>query len=368
MKTTSKIAAWFGSALLLVLLLVLGLFSAVRQNEDAVVWQTHTLRVMDAGDELLSSLKDAEIGQRGYMATGDEVFLEPYQAVQARIAPRLAELRQLTLDNPVQQHRLDVLAPLINTRMALLAQTIALKHDRHDAEALEILRSGRGKILMDEIRVVMRDFLQMEEGLLAQREAQYRASASRLLWLIVVSGVLVMIVSLLSAWLAYRETRRRIAIQAQVNQELEQRVHERTAALQVERDKLAAIFDNTATGLVLANAQGGDVTMNPTALRFHGFDSVEDMHLRVEEYANDWELRYADGRVMPYEEWPLVRAIHGDYVQELEIQYRRFKDDYRRVCSLSSAPVCNSGGEIIYIVISLSDITMRARGSGNSQA
>ena len=359
LKTTTKIAIGFGAAVLLVLLLVLVLFSTFRQNENAVAWQKHTLVVIGAADDLLSSLKDAETGQRGYLATGDEVFLEPYLVAQDRIAPQLAALRRLTQDNPVQQQRLDVMASLLSARLALLAQSIALGRDQHREAALEIMRSGRGKKLMDELRVQTRDLTRMEEDLLAQREAQYQTSAHRLMVLIVVTGLAVVLVSLVSSWLTYRESRRRITIQEQTNQELEQRVRERTESLQLERDKLAAIFDNASMGLVLTDAQGGDITMNPAALKFHGFDSLEDMKLRVEDYANDWELRTADGRVMPYEEWPLVRAIHGDYINDFEIGYRRLKDGHQKVCNLTSIPVRNSRGEVIYIVITLFDITER---------
>ncbi|MBW8078056.1 MAG: PAS domain S-box protein, partial [Gallionella sp.] len=359
LKTTTKIAIGFGAAVLLVLLLVLVLFSSFRQNGNAVSWQQHTLVVINTADDLLFSVKDAEDDQRSYMATGDEAFLDNYQAAQDRIAPKLAALRRLTQDNPVQQQRLDVMASLLSARLALLTQSIALARDQHKEAALELVRSGRTKKLMDEFSVQTHDFIGMEEDLLAQREAQYQTSARRLMLLIMVTGLVVVMGSLASSWLVYRETRRRITIQEQINQELNQRVRERTEALQMERDKLAAIFDNTLLGLVLTNAQGGDITMNPAALKFHGFDSLEDMKLRVEDYANDWELLTADGRVMPYEEWPLVRAVHGDYINDFEIGYRRLKDGHQKVCSLTSIPVRNSRGEVIYIVITLFDITER---------
>ncbi|NNM78855.1 MAG: PAS domain S-box protein [Gallionella sp.] len=359
MKTTTKIVIWFGAALLLVLLLVLVLFSSFRQNGNAVSWQQHTLVVINAADGLLYSLKDAEDDQRSYMATGDEAFLDNYQAARDRIAPQLAALRRLTQDNPVQQQRLDVMASLLSARLALLTQSIALARDQHKEAALEIVRSGRTKKLMDEFSVQTHDFIGMEEDLLAQREAQYQTSAHRLMVLIVVTGLVVVMGSLASSWLVYRETRRREAIQAQINRELEQRVRERTEALQMERDKLAAIFDNTSMGLVLTDAQGGNITMNATAIKLLNFRPGEDLQQQIAAYASVCELSETDGRVLPLDEWPLRRAILGDYVRSHHAQHRNLKSGDQWICEFTTAPVRNSSGDIIYNLMTFFDITER---------
>ncbi len=131
--------------------------------------------------------------------------------------------------------------------------------------------------------------------------------------------------------------------------------------LRLERGKLVAAFDNTEIGLVLCDGQGGDISMNAAALKFHGFTSTEEMHRRVEEYADEWELRYPDGRIMPYDEWPLPRAMRGDHVRDYETHLRNLKTDYEWVCSYTSAPVRNSAGEVILIVMTLLDITVRRR-------
>jgi PAS domain S-box-containing protein len=138
--------------------------------------------------------------------------------------------------------------------------------------------------------------------------------------------------------------------------------------LQLERGKLAAAFENMEMGLVLSNGQGGDMSMNAAALKFHGFNSTEDMHRRVEEYAAEWELRYPDGRIMPFEEWPLPRAMRGDHVRDYETHLRNLKTGYVWVCSYTSAPVRNSAGEVILIVMTLVDVTQRVQAEQKAQA
>lgn len=139
------------------------------------------------------------------------------------------------------------------------------------------------------------------------------------------------------------------------------------AALELERSKLAAAFENVDVGLVICDAQGGDISMNAAALKFHGFTSTDDMLRRVGEYADEWELRYPDDRIMPYDEWPLLRAMRGDYVRDYDTHLRNIKTGHKWACSYTSAPVRNSAGDVILIVMTLLDITERKRAKENIQ-
>lgn len=195
---------------ILVVLVAISSLWAEKQHERAADLQTHTWQVINAADDLLYDLKDAGTGQRSFAESGDEAVLEAYLAVRDTIPGQLNNLRQLTHDNPVQQHRLDALTPLIEARMALLAQTIALRRQQGSAAALEILNSGRSKQLMDTIRTEMRNFDRDEENLLAQRSAQFHASQSRLANLILLANVLFVLLIMLAIYLVYRESQRRI--------------------------------------------------------------------------------------------------------------------------------------------------------------
>ena len=195
---------------ILVVLVAISSLWAEKQHERAADLQTHTWQVINAADDLLYDLKDAGTGQRSFAESGDAAVLEAYLAVRDTIPGQLNNLHQLTRDNPVQQHRLDALTPLIEARMALLAQTIALRRQQGSAAALEILNSGRSKQLMDAIRTEMRNFDRDEENLLAQRSAQFHASQSRLANLILLANVLFVLLIMLAIYLVYRESQRRI--------------------------------------------------------------------------------------------------------------------------------------------------------------
>src|ERR1700730_18004448 len=87
----------------------------------------HTYKVLEDVAEVLSLLKDAETGQRGYVITGDDTFLEPYQAGVAGVPAVIKDLRELTSDNPHQQKRIDEAEPLIAAKVAELKLTIDLR-------------------------------------------------------------------------------------------------------------------------------------------------------------------------------------------------------------------------------------------------
>ena len=87
---------------------------------DASRQVSHTYAVLTELEQVVSTLKDAETGQRGYLLTGVEDFLEPYTAAIQSNDADLSDARKLTVDNPNQQRRLDALEPLVAAKLASL--------------------------------------------------------------------------------------------------------------------------------------------------------------------------------------------------------------------------------------------------------
>lgn len=142
-----------GIALLLVLCVVLS-FRVFRQIEQAAAARQEVLALLKRADDLLSALKDAENGQRGFSLTGDETFLEPYLAVHGAVGGQLRELRQLTRLRAAQIH-LAAVAPLMEAKLAELAAVIELRRQNDLPAVIAKVRMGEGKRLMDLIRIEM---------------------------------------------------------------------------------------------------------------------------------------------------------------------------------------------------------------------
>ena len=156
--------------MLLVVTSALSYFSTSRflRNDEQV---THTYQVQDKIRSVLSDLKDAETGQRGFLLTGDGKYLQPYYAGKDAVAGDIQALRALTRDNPAQQRRVDELQALSAAKTAELEQTILLRKQVGAAAALRVVRKGQGRRTMDDARAVVERMGDAEERLLARRTA-----------------------------------------------------------------------------------------------------------------------------------------------------------------------------------------------------
>jgi methyl-accepting chemotaxis protein len=72
-------------------------------------WVAHTHEVVSAIDALLLTTQEAETGQRGYLITGNDAYLEPYRIAVSKVHLQIARLRKLTADNPDQQTHIKIL-------------------------------------------------------------------------------------------------------------------------------------------------------------------------------------------------------------------------------------------------------------------
>ena len=136
---------------------IIGIASWTSLNDRAVAAErvSHALDLIAQAQATLSSLKDAETGQRGFLLTGSERYLEPYTAARERLASTLLRLRELSGSDPRQRQRLDALGNAAADKMDELAKTIELRREGKTDEALAIVVTDRGKLAMDRIRVAI---------------------------------------------------------------------------------------------------------------------------------------------------------------------------------------------------------------------
>lgn len=163
-------------------------------------WVTHTHKVKEALANILLSMVNAETGQRGYLITGEEQYLATYEAGVRTVDTYFQEVRQLTMDNPRQQRRLDELQPIIARRTASLAQVVAIR-GQGDQAAARIALIDRGKADMDEIRRRVTEMDNEENELLNFRDTADKQTANLALNSVWIGGLaaagLVIILSLL---------------------------------------------------------------------------------------------------------------------------------------------------------------------------
>src|SRR6185295_20416364 len=97
----------FGLAVVAVIVIAVFTYRSLQTNAATRESVTHTISVIDQMQATLSAVKDAETGQRGFVLTGEESYLEPYSNAISALPGELAEARRLLANNPQQRQRLD---------------------------------------------------------------------------------------------------------------------------------------------------------------------------------------------------------------------------------------------------------------------
>lgn len=161
-----------GFCTVLAMMVSVGIFSKLSMNilAESNRWITHTHTVKEQLLGLEKSLVDAETGQRGYIFTDEDDFLEPYTNAINALEFYFSDLRSLIKDNPAQLQRLDRVEELAQRKLEELGKTIALKKTGKEQELRELVLSRQGKQIMDDIQVQLTEMIRVEDELLTERE------------------------------------------------------------------------------------------------------------------------------------------------------------------------------------------------------
>ena len=250
---------------LLVALLVVGLntwfaVAAVRSLLQDEAWLAHTWDVIGQNNRIMAEVTTAESSTRGFLITAGQPLLEPYQAVESSLGGDIQRLRDLTVDNRLQQKNSADLAVLATDRMRLLREVIEARTTSGFAGAQVVASRGRGARAMEKLRTVSIAIGNEEQRLLVDRAkeahhdgwtALFAVSLACVMDLLMIAFVTYYFVQertlrLLSEndaerlALARAEAERNAEAVRVLNAELEVRVRERTAELEATNRELEA--------------------------------------------------------------------------------------------------------------------------------
>src|SRR6478609_1187506 len=206
-------------------------------GERAQVYFNEVIAARDARSaavDLRNALQTAESSQRGFLYTGNEVYLASYGPAKTLAERQLAAVNRLLASYDGLNASLQRLTTVINEKFAEMDLTIAMKRDYRDADALARIRTNRGKALMDEANIFFAGIISAADERLTTGVAEQRANATLLRLFSIISGIVIVIVIGIAAVTVVRYTRelRRARTEVSVlNAGLEQRVEARTADL-----------------------------------------------------------------------------------------------------------------------------------------
>ncbi|MFZ7127868.1 MAG: MASE3 domain-containing protein [Desulfobacterales bacterium] len=131
--------------------------------------------------------------------------------------------------------------------------------------------------------------------------------------------------------------------------------------LRQSRDTLQAVVEHLDVGVMIVDADGDFISMNPAALDLHGFSTPDEVIKARDSFASLFEFRSVDGRILNRDEWPDRSALKGNYFKELELRIRDLRTDGEWTGSWSVSPVLDGKGRLQLLVFTVRDITSRIR-------
>ena len=216
--TAYRAVAVAGPALVVAVVAVVT-FAGLRRAATADRWVEHTLSVSATLENTKTRLTEAETGQRGYVLTGRDSYLEPWHSGRSGALRAIAALRALTADNPIQQRRLDTLEHLTQQKLAELDTTIALRRNVGLDAALRAVQTDHGKATMDSARSVLGEMSAEEWSLLIARTNAAAYWRTVTVWALVLGSIIAGLLALgVNALFA-----RHAAVEAQAARELDAR-------------------------------------------------------------------------------------------------------------------------------------------------
>lgn len=170
---------------------------------------THTHEVILALNDLSALVKDAETGQRGFLITGDEKYLQPYSSARKNINERLNRIDSLISDNESQQLRLIKVKSFMSNKLLELQETINLRRTRGFEAARDVVITDHGKSEMDLFRSTLKSMQLEEQDLRASRLEEMRRAYRMAIFTGLITGLLGVLLSLAVAQLINRATKAR---------------------------------------------------------------------------------------------------------------------------------------------------------------
>ncbi len=245
----SRLAIGIGAGLtigFLALIVIVGTTIWLVERGNSLFEQSalqRTIRV--AAVDLRDHLRTAESSQRGFLLTGNQIYLAPYDTAKTRARQELDDLGRMIAPDAPNRAMLPRLSESVGEKIAEMDNSIALKSAGRDADAMALLQRNRGKTLMDEINVFLYGAILIADENSTQSSAEQQRNASLLRWISAGAAVVIILVVFVVAFTVYRNGQdlklARDEVRA-INLTLEERVKTRTADLAMARERAEVLL------------------------------------------------------------------------------------------------------------------------------
>ena len=336
-------------AIALVMLVAIAVFSSLdwvgyRQNRREVL---ASRKVLEDTNNLLMSVTDGESAQRGFLLTGSEQYLRPYNRVVQSLPPALDTLDRESADEPAIHLQVVNLRRLVDEKLVELRDAINLRRRNEIAASLQLLNSDRGVALMESIRRAARQIGEEEAGKVETRSAMVRANSDRGHLITVASSVVLLVLLVMGAANISGATARREQLIATLDTERRQ-----TAEV---RDLLKTTLFSIGDAVLMTDNKGRITYLNRVAEALTGWlESVAEGRLASEVF------RIVNEATREPIESPVDAILRGGKTAALPSHTILIGKDGRETpVDDKAAPITTPGGEPFGVVLVFRDITNR---------
>jgi len=300
----------------------------------------HTRAVIEELQGLMSTVQDAETGQRGYLLTGDEDYLAPYNSAVSHIDASLERLERLSAHDTEQLARVRILQRHVHAKFGELGTTIRLRRRQGLEAARQMVLAGNGEREMEVISGLITNMEEEQNQLLEQHRRAFEANLNRTTGLLALAIAIQFALLTLVFILFYRDTAHR---------------QYATSELEHANSRMRTILTTMGDGLYRLDSEGKLAYLNPAGERLLGY-KLTDIRGRVMHTLV--HSRKPTGEINPLETCPVTASLlEGTNTIVPQDWFERSDGSFIAV-EYSSTPLIQEG-EIAGVVVCFRDINER---------
>ncbi len=376
MSLRLKLTAALGVALVILLVGVASLY-ALRQSTNAAAAVEHSEMVRVQLERALTTIVNAETGQRGYLITQDTNYLAPYTSARTDLDHEIASIRALTGDSPLQQSRIDSLALIADAKLVTMNETVVLTQSGNRDSALKIVMTGRGAELTHRARSMIDEMEETQSEQLTERINIYNSRKRAVTLVTVIGSLLAATLSILTMlWLrsgikqleeakdTIEEQSTELGDELTRSQSLTDRLaasnddlQQANTAAESARVRFEQLLQSTDESIFGMDAAGVCTFVNASGAQLLGYERNELLGRNIHEVLHH---HHADGSPYPLEQCPIHKAMLDGTSVRIADEVFWTRAGRAVPVEYTSSPIL-SGGQTVGAVIAFNDITARKR-------
>lgn len=247
----------------------MGIVQAVLSVSESIQTVDHSARTIAAANDMQATVRDIESGQRGYLLTGDAIYLRAYERSLGRLDVRMERLGGLLSADPARQAQMDRIRGLVAKKLRFAQSTVELKRQGKAAQALEVVRSGAGERAMEAVETEIQALRSRELQLNEQARQNTSAKGRGAIRIVLLAAVAILLSGAAAAFGLLRSRAR---------------MDEETAA---GDRRFQATFDEAGVGLALVGLDGRWLHVNRQLSIISGYSQEELLDATCPENLHD---------------------------------------------------------------------------------